>query len=143
MLTAKRLRKVLSYAPTTGIFRWKVSPSSRASRHRRVRCTHLKSGFGHVLLPCWTVGVKERNSQHRVGELVSAVSPRVPNARGAHLVGAAVVPKWPLIWIFQKGAWGDYLSKNRAMRHRFNERHASFSTLTYIFPRHCAQLGAW
>ena len=30
MLTAKRLRKVLSYAPTTGIFRWKVSVSSRA-----------------------------------------------------------------------------------------------------------------
>ena len=30
MLTAKRLRKVLSYAPTTGIFRWKVSASSRA-----------------------------------------------------------------------------------------------------------------
>ena len=24
MLTANRLRKVLSYAPTTGIFRWKV-----------------------------------------------------------------------------------------------------------------------
>jgi hypothetical protein len=24
MLTAKRLRKILSYAPTTGIFRWKV-----------------------------------------------------------------------------------------------------------------------
>ena len=31
MLTPKRLRKVLSYAPTTGIFRWKVSASSRAS----------------------------------------------------------------------------------------------------------------
>jgi HNH endonuclease len=31
MLTAKRLRKVLSYAPTTGIFRWKVNASSRAS----------------------------------------------------------------------------------------------------------------
>jgi HNH endonuclease len=30
MLTAKRLRDVLSYAPTTGIFRWKVSASSRA-----------------------------------------------------------------------------------------------------------------
>ena len=30
MLTAKRLRKVLSYAPTTGIFRWKVNASSRA-----------------------------------------------------------------------------------------------------------------
>ena len=30
MLTPKRLRKVLSYAPTTGIFRWKVSASSRA-----------------------------------------------------------------------------------------------------------------
>jgi HNH endonuclease len=30
MLTAKRLRKVLSYAPTTGIFRWKVTASSRA-----------------------------------------------------------------------------------------------------------------
>ena len=30
MLTAKRLRKVLSYAPATGIFRWKVSASSRA-----------------------------------------------------------------------------------------------------------------
>ena len=30
MLTANRLRKVLSYAPTTGIFRWKMSPSSRA-----------------------------------------------------------------------------------------------------------------
>jgi HNH endonuclease len=30
MLSAKRLRKVLSYAPTTGIFRWKVSASSRA-----------------------------------------------------------------------------------------------------------------
>jgi len=30
MLTAKRLRKVLSYAPTTGIFRWNVSASSRA-----------------------------------------------------------------------------------------------------------------
>jgi len=30
MLAAKRLRKVLSYAPTTGIFRWKVSTSSRA-----------------------------------------------------------------------------------------------------------------
>ena len=30
MLTAKRLRKVLSYAPTTGIFRWKVNVSSRA-----------------------------------------------------------------------------------------------------------------
>ena len=30
MLTAKRLRKVLSYAPTTGIFRWQVSASSRA-----------------------------------------------------------------------------------------------------------------
>jgi hypothetical protein len=30
MLTAKRLRKVLSYAPTTGIFRWKVSTGSRA-----------------------------------------------------------------------------------------------------------------
>jgi hypothetical protein len=30
MLTAKRLRRVLSYAPTTGIFRWKVSASSRA-----------------------------------------------------------------------------------------------------------------
>jgi hypothetical protein len=30
MLTAKRLREVLSYAPTTGIFRWKVSASSRA-----------------------------------------------------------------------------------------------------------------
>jgi hypothetical protein len=30
MLTAKRLRKVLSYAPTTGIFRWKVSAGSRA-----------------------------------------------------------------------------------------------------------------
>ena len=30
MLTAKRLRKVLSYAPTTGIFRWKVSASGRA-----------------------------------------------------------------------------------------------------------------
>ena len=31
MLSPKRLRKVLSYAPTTGIFRWKVSTSSRAS----------------------------------------------------------------------------------------------------------------
>ena len=31
MLTPKRLRKVLSYAPTTGIFWWKVSASSRAS----------------------------------------------------------------------------------------------------------------
>src|SRR5262245_40742197 len=30
MLTAKRLRKILSYAPTTGIFRWKVRVSSRA-----------------------------------------------------------------------------------------------------------------
>ena len=30
MLTANRLRKVLSYAPTTGIFRWKVSASTRA-----------------------------------------------------------------------------------------------------------------
>src|SRR5215471_21278720 len=30
MLRTKRLRKVLSYAPTTGIFRWKVSASSRA-----------------------------------------------------------------------------------------------------------------
>jgi hypothetical protein len=30
MLTTKRLRKVLSYAPTTGTFRWKVSASSRA-----------------------------------------------------------------------------------------------------------------
>ena len=30
MLTVKRLRKVLSYAPTTGIFRWKVSAGSRA-----------------------------------------------------------------------------------------------------------------
>jgi len=30
MLTANRLRKVLNYAPTTGIFRWKVSVSSRA-----------------------------------------------------------------------------------------------------------------
>jgi hypothetical protein len=30
MLTAKRLRKVLSYASTTGIFRWKVSAGSRA-----------------------------------------------------------------------------------------------------------------
>ena len=30
MLTATRLRKVLSYAPTTGIFRWKVSASTRA-----------------------------------------------------------------------------------------------------------------
>ena len=31
MLTPKRLRKVLRYAPTTGIFRWKVSASSRVS----------------------------------------------------------------------------------------------------------------
>ena len=30
MFTARRLRKVLSYAPTTGIFRWKVSAGSRA-----------------------------------------------------------------------------------------------------------------
>jgi hypothetical protein len=30
MLSAKRLRRVLSYAPATGIFRWKVSASSRA-----------------------------------------------------------------------------------------------------------------
>jgi len=30
MLTAKRLRKILSYAPTTGIFRWQVSAGSRA-----------------------------------------------------------------------------------------------------------------
>ena len=30
MLTANRLHKVLSYAPTTGIFRWKMSASSRA-----------------------------------------------------------------------------------------------------------------
>ena len=30
MLTANRLRKVLSYAPATGIFRWKVSASTRA-----------------------------------------------------------------------------------------------------------------
>jgi hypothetical protein len=30
MLTANRLRKVLSYTPSTGIFRWKVSVSSRA-----------------------------------------------------------------------------------------------------------------
>ena len=30
MLTANRLRKILSYAPTTGIFRWKVSVGSRA-----------------------------------------------------------------------------------------------------------------
>jgi hypothetical protein len=30
MLTAKRLRKVLSYASSTGVFRWKVSVSSRA-----------------------------------------------------------------------------------------------------------------
>ena len=30
MLTARRLRKVLGYAPTTGIFRWKVSASGRA-----------------------------------------------------------------------------------------------------------------
>ena len=30
MMTVKRLRKVLSYAPTTGIFRWKVSAGSRA-----------------------------------------------------------------------------------------------------------------
>jgi hypothetical protein len=30
MLTGKRLRKVLSYVPTTGIFRWKVSAGSRA-----------------------------------------------------------------------------------------------------------------
>src|SRR5262245_24809473 len=30
MLTANRLRKVLSYARTTGKFRWKVSASSRA-----------------------------------------------------------------------------------------------------------------
>ena len=30
MLTASRLRKVLSYAPRTGIFRWKVSASTRA-----------------------------------------------------------------------------------------------------------------
>src|SRR5215468_8830726 len=30
MLTAKRLRKVLRYAPRTGIFRWKVSAGSRA-----------------------------------------------------------------------------------------------------------------
>jgi hypothetical protein len=30
MLTAKRLRKVLSYVPTTGIFRWKVNAGSRA-----------------------------------------------------------------------------------------------------------------
>jgi hypothetical protein len=31
MMTVKRLRKVLSYAPTTGTFRWKVSAGSRAS----------------------------------------------------------------------------------------------------------------
>src|SRR5262249_23638360 len=30
MLTASRLRKTLSYAPTTGIFRWKISTSTRA-----------------------------------------------------------------------------------------------------------------
>ena len=30
MLTANRLRKVLSYVPATGIFRWKVSVSTRA-----------------------------------------------------------------------------------------------------------------
>jgi hypothetical protein len=30
MLTANRLCKVLSYAPATGIFRWKVSASTRA-----------------------------------------------------------------------------------------------------------------
>jgi hypothetical protein len=30
MLTAKQLRKILSYAPTTGIFRWEVSASGRA-----------------------------------------------------------------------------------------------------------------
>src|SRR4029450_5392941 len=30
MLTANRLRKVLSYAPATGLFRWKVSASTRA-----------------------------------------------------------------------------------------------------------------
>ena len=30
MLTADRLRRVLSYAPATGIFRWKVSASTRA-----------------------------------------------------------------------------------------------------------------
>ena len=30
MLTADRLRSVLSYAPATGIFRWKVSGSTRA-----------------------------------------------------------------------------------------------------------------
>src|SRR6516164_10720254 len=30
MLTANRLRKILSYAPATGIFRWKVSASTRA-----------------------------------------------------------------------------------------------------------------
>src|SRR4029453_4351227 len=30
MFTAKPLRKILSYAPATGIFRWKVSASSRA-----------------------------------------------------------------------------------------------------------------
>src|SRR5262249_55349088 len=31
MMTVKRLRKVLSYAPTPGTFRWKVSAGSRAS----------------------------------------------------------------------------------------------------------------
>ena len=30
MLTANRLRKVLCYAPATGIFRWKVTASTRA-----------------------------------------------------------------------------------------------------------------
>src|SRR6516164_9069354 len=30
MLTADRLRNVLKYAPATGIFRWKISASTRA-----------------------------------------------------------------------------------------------------------------
>jgi hypothetical protein len=60
--------------------------------------------------------------------------------------GAAVVPiVAPFHFDFSKrvtGAWGITYQKNRAMPHRFNERYASFSTLTRIFPRHCAQLGA-
>ena len=53
MLTAKRLRKVLSYAPTTGIFRWKVSAGSRAPGGAKAGAKNGR-GYHQIRIGGWT-----------------------------------------------------------------------------------------
>jgi hypothetical protein len=64
----------------------------RRLRERREWST--ERGLPNSLLPVISNPMQERNSQHRVGELLSALSaprPRIPKAGGAYLWGVAIL----------------------------------------------------